>query len=124
MATKLESFFIEKKIDPRRVVAASRQIERLRREDRSIKLAFKQAHRKEDFVRPTGLGERRSGRPVCEVTLRKAYAGKPISGPAKTRILRAVNRLLEQKKQPPVAITALFDMPAPSRPAAAAAAAE
>jgi hypothetical protein len=109
MATKLESFLTEKKLDPRRVVAASRQIERLRREDRSIKLAYKQARKKEDGAKPTGLGERRSGRPVCEVTLRKAYAGKPISGATKTRILRAVNRLLEQKKQEPVAISTLFD---------------
>jgi hypothetical protein len=38
----------------------------------------------------------------------QATAGKPVSGPAKTRLLRAVNRLLEQKKQAAVDLKTLF----------------
>ncbi len=37
-----------------------------------------------------------------------ALAGAPVSGPTKTRILRAVNHLLEQKKQDKVDLKALF----------------
>jgi hypothetical protein len=109
MATKIEAFFTEKKIDQRRVLAASERLERLTPPDRAVKLAYRQARKKEDGVKPTGLGERRSGRPVTAVTMAKAFAGKPLSGAAKTRILRAVNRILEQRKQEPVALSALFD---------------
>jgi hypothetical protein len=31
-----------------------------------------------------------------------------VTGPEKTRLLRAINRLLEQKQQPPVDLRALF----------------
>lgn len=109
MATKLEEFFKEKKIDPRRILAASERLERLTPPDRAIKLAYRQARKKEDGAKPTGLGERRSGRPVSKTTLAKALAGKPLSGPAKTRILRAVNKVLEQRKQEQVELPALFD---------------
>jgi hypothetical protein len=109
MATKLEAFFTEKKIDPRRVLAASERLERLTPPDRAIKLAYRQARKKEEGTKPTGLGERRSGRPVTATTMGKALAGKPLSGAAKTRILRAVNRILEQRKQEAVALSALFD---------------
>jgi hypothetical protein len=40
--------------------------------------------------------------------LTRAKIGKPISGAAKTRIVRVVNYLLEQKKKDPVDIRALF----------------
>jgi Mg-chelatase subunit ChlI len=45
---------------------------------------------------------------VTPQLLRKAIEGKPVTGPGKTRLLRAVNRVLEQKKQEPVDIRALF----------------
>jgi hypothetical protein len=108
MATKIEDFLSAKKIHPDRVIAASRQIERLRPADRAIKLAYRLARKKEDAQKPTGLDKPRSGRAVSATTLGKALTGKPLSGPAKTRILRAVNRILEQRKEEPVAIDALF----------------
>ena len=37
-----------------------------------------------------------------------ASAGKPISGPAKTRLLRAVNHVLEQKKKSATDLKTLF----------------
>jgi hypothetical protein len=40
--------------------------------------------------------------------MREAEEGKAISGAAKTRLLRAVNRVLEQKQQDPVDLRALF----------------
>jgi hypothetical protein len=115
MGTKIEDFLKEKKIDPRRILAASVDIERLRPEDRAIRLAKRQARKSEDAAKKkegTAAAKKpRSGRPVTDRTLHAVLMGKPVSGPAKTRVLRAVNRLLEQKKQEKVGLSALFDMP-------------
>ena len=48
MATKLEDFLKERKIDTRRIIAASADLERLRPEDRAIKLAQHKARTSED----------------------------------------------------------------------------
>src|SRR5690606_33220967 len=92
----------------------SEKIERLTPKDRAIRLAKRKARKSEDGgKKKEGLAadKPRSGRPITQRTLDAALHGKAISGPAKTRLLRAVNRLLEQKKQEPVALTALFDLP-------------
>ncbi len=108
MQSKLETFLKEQKIDPRRVTVASRQIERLRPEDRAIRLALHQSRKSEDAKRPE-VSKPRSGRVVSKTTLARAFAGKKVSGPTKTRILRAVNRILEQRKGKPVSLGELFD---------------
>ena len=85
-------------------------MERLRPEDRRIKLAQRakgdDAPKKEEGSEPRPRP--RSGRPVTERLLREATEGKAISGAAKTRLLRAVNRVLEQKKEASVDLRALF----------------
>ena len=53
----------------------------------------------------------RSGHPVTPRVMTAALAGKFVPAGGKTRILRAVNHLLEQKKQSPVDLRALFDLP-------------
>lgn len=106
MASKFQQFISDNKIDPRRVLAASAQLERLRPEDRALKLAKRRGRKEEGAEKPTG--KPRSGRPVTQVLLDEAVAGKKLSGPAKTRLLRAVNRVLEQKKKDPVDLKALF----------------
>ena len=114
MATKLETFLSEKKIDHRRVLIASKQLEKLRPEDRRTRLTLKQARKSEDAKRPEGIEKPRSGKPITPVGLHNALAGARISSAAKTRILRAVNRVLEQKKQDTVTLDTLFDLsPAP-----------
>ncbi|HSU40054.1 MAG TPA: hypothetical protein VLJ38_10810 [Polyangiaceae bacterium] len=40
--------------------------------------------------------------------IESASNGKPVAGPAKTRLLRAVNHILEQKKQKPVDLKTVF----------------
>lgn len=112
MATKLDDFLKEKKIDPRRILAASAEMERLRPEDRAIKLAQRKARRSED-KKKEGLAAKkpRSGRPLTQRAIDAAIQGKDISGPSKTRLLKAVNKILEQKKQDPVTLHALFDLP-------------
>ncbi len=110
MASKFAQFLSDNKIDPRRLAAASREIERLRPEDRAKRLARRQAKRSE--TKPAEGAEKpgkpRSGRPATARVLGAATAGKPIPGPSKTRLLHAVNRLLEQKKKPAVELKTLF----------------
>ncbi len=113
MATKIEDFLKERKIDPRRILVASAEIERLRPEDRKIRLAKRAARKSEDAAakKKEGLAAQkpRSGRPVTKEAIDAAFAGKNISGPQKTRILRALNVVLEQKKQEKVELSALFE---------------
>ena len=112
MASKFADFMKKLGIDPRRILVASRQIERLRPEDRALRLEHRR-RRSSDAAAPADAGdkpkaERRSGRPVTPRLLDQAVAGKPITGPAKTRLLRAVNRVLEQKKKDQADLKALF----------------
>lgn len=113
MATKIEDFLKDKKIDPRRILVASAEVEGFRPEDRAIRLAKRAARKAEDpaKAKKEGLAAQkgRSGRPVTQRAIDAVLSGKQISGPQKTRILRAVNYLLEQKKQEKVELAALFD---------------
>ena len=106
MASKFQQFLSDNKIDPRRVLVASDQIEKLRPEDRALRLARRQARKEEGGKKPEG--KPRSGRPVTTSLLNNALAGKTVTGPAKTRLLRAVNKVLETKKKDPVELKALF----------------
>lgn len=109
MASKFSEFLTTQKIDPRRIPIASRQLEMLRPEDRATRLKKRLAKSAEG--KPAEGGETakpRSGRPVTHRLLGLALEGKPVPGPAKTRLLRAVNRILEQKKKDPIDLRALF----------------
>ncbi|MBX3182805.1 MAG: hypothetical protein KIT72_18570 [Polyangiaceae bacterium] len=111
MATKFAEFLQTQKIDPRRLIASSRQIERLRPEDRAARLLARRNRKKESSDDEGADGEkakRRSGRTITPRLITGAQSGKAVSGSAKTRLLRAVNRLLEQRKQDPVDLRALF----------------
>ena len=106
--TKFGAFIAAKKLDGRRLILASSDLEKLRPEDRAIRL--KRKNRKEGEKKPEGDANvrPRSGRPVTPRALSAALTGKSMAGPMKTRILRAVNKLLEQKKQEPVTLDVLF----------------
>lgn len=111
MPSKFSEFLAEKKIDQRRVLAASKQVERLRPEDRTIRLKERTARRSEDGMPEEMKKNRvkpRSGRPVTRPMMRAAVDGKLLTGPQKTRLLRAVNHVLKIKKQEPVDLRALF----------------
>ena len=106
--SKFAEFLSQNKLDPRRVICASKHIEALRPEDRRLRQARKKtsdAPKEGDAEVPA---KPRSGRPVTRVLMNLASAGKPVPGPAKQRLLRAVNRLLEQKKKDPVELSSLF----------------
>jgi hypothetical protein len=111
--SKFAKFLSEKKLDARRVLGASHKLESLRRADRDIRLARKRAKSGGEGEGAEKKAEAakqkpRSGRPVTPRAIHAALKGGPISGPTKTRILRAVNHLLEQKKQDKVELRTLF----------------
>jgi len=111
-ATKFAQFLKDNKIDPRRLLVVSKRIERLQPEDRKIKFAKQKS--KGEAAPAAADGEKkapakpRSGRPVTPRLVQAATNGKPVAGPAKTRLLRAVNRILEQKKKPAVELKSVF----------------
>jgi hypothetical protein len=107
--TKFSQFIAAKKLDPRRILAASHDLERLRPEDRAIKLIKRQARSGEPVEGAVKeVRKPRSGRPVTHRAFDAAVAGGKLSGPSKTRLLLAVNHLLEQKKQEKVDLRQLF----------------
>lgn len=107
--SKFAAFLQEKKLDVRRIRAASHDLESLRREDRAIRRAKRIARGGEAVEGATKETRKpRSGRPVTQRAIDAAMTGKAVSGPTKQRILKAVNRLLEQKKGSPVELKALF----------------
>ena len=101
MAIKFAEFIESNKIDPRRLMAASRKLEQLRPEDRALKVAKAKGDEEAKAKKP------RSGRAITQRLLNEATAGKKVSAPAKARLLRAVNRVLEQKKKDAVEASAL-----------------
>jgi len=110
MASKFSEFLQSNKIDPRRVASSSQSLEKLRPEDRALRLKKRLSKSAEGAAPAAGEAppKPRSGRPVTPQLLSKALDGKPVTGPGKTRLLRAVNRVLQQKKKEPVDLRALF----------------
>jgi hypothetical protein len=108
--SKLSDYLKQQKIDPRRLLVASHDIEQLRPEDRAIRLAKKRLKGGDEKapVKEAAEKERRSGRPVSQPTLDRALGGAALSPAAKSRILRAVNAVLTQKKKTEVALRDLF----------------
>ena len=106
--SKFAQFIASKKLDGRRIISASRQLEGLRPEDRLIRLNKRRARKAEGDTGTKETRKPRSGRPVTPRALHAALYGGSVSGPTKTRILKAVNHLLEQKKQDKVELKALF----------------
>ncbi len=102
----------DNKIIALRLQSASAKIERLTDEDRAY---VAEVSRKKSLAGRKNAGnvsiekkKLHSGRPVTQRLIDDASLGKPVSGPAKTRLLRAVNHILEQRKKPTVAIRDLF----------------
>ena len=77
-------------------------------EDRLIRLNKRRARKAEGGDAPKETRKPHSGRPVSDRALHAALTGGTLSGPTKTRILKAVNHLLEQKKQDKVDLKTLF----------------
>lgn len=107
--SKLADTLKKHKVDPRRVIATSKTLEGLQPDDRALKVLKAKAKGGDEKAKEAVTGkEVRSGRAVSQPTLDAALAGKTVNGPAKSRILRAVNHVLAQKKQSALTIKDLF----------------
>lgn len=107
--SKLSDFLTQNKIDSRRVVVASKDLEKQTAEDVKL-LATKKAMKDGKAEKDEAVLKQkpRSGRPVTAASMTKALDGQTVSGPTKTRIVRAVNQLLAAKKKPEVSVRDLF----------------
>lgn len=108
--SRLSEYLQKAAIDPRRVLVASKKLEALQPKDRAIRLTRRLNRKASDSPDKLPPGEKpsHSGRPVSEPTLTGALEGKPVTGAAKSRILRAVNSVLKQKKKGEVTLKELF----------------
>lgn len=106
--SKFSDYLQQQKIDPRRLLVASKDLEQLRPEDRATRLAKKRLKGGDEKAKDAAEKERRSGRPVSRPTLDRALAGSAVSPAAKSRIVRAVNAVLTQKKKSEIALRDLF----------------
>src|SRR5579864_9480628 len=96
--TKFAQFITARKLDPRRILAVSHRLECLRPEDRLIRLNKRRARKLGSDGgenAPKETRKPRSGRPVTPRALDAAVHGRELTGPTKTRILQAINHLLE-----------------------------
>ncbi len=107
--SKLSDFLTTNKIDSRRVVGTSRTLEKQSGEDRRLmakKSAIKAGKAEKDEA--VTKAKPKSGRRVTQPSIERAARGEAISGPAKQRIVRAVNTILAGRKKPEVGFRDLF----------------
>jgi hypothetical protein len=106
--SKLQDYLKNQNIDSRRILAASHDLEALRPEDRVTRLAKKRAKGGDENAKEAAAKKPRSGKPISRPTLDRALAGRPVSGAAKTRLLRALNVVLGAKKKAEASLRDLF----------------
>ena len=107
--TKFATYLKTTKIHPERLLVASHKLEALTPEDRAIRHAKKVSTGKDDEASKAARAKKpRTGRPVTERLLADAIAGKTVSGPAKTRLVRAVNAIHAARKQDVTEVRKLF----------------
>ena len=107
--TKLGDTLKKQKIDPRRVLSASKALEQHTTEDRKLvreKALMKAGKLEKDAAK--AKAKPRSGRPVTAPMMARAVAGQAVPGPVKTRIVKALNALLKAKKQPEIGLRDVF----------------
>jgi hypothetical protein len=106
--SKLSDYLKKYKIDARRLLPASKQLERMRPEDRIVRLARDQAKAGNEKAKEMAAKPRRSGRPLSAPLLHRALEGKPIPRRARGRVVRAVNAVLAHKTKTEAKPTDLF----------------
>jgi len=106
--SKLQDYLTKNKISLRRLTATSGKLERLTVDDRKIKQARKLAKGGDEGAKELATKKPRSGRKLNPATIERAIAGQAVSGPAKTRVMRAVNAVLVQRKKAEAKFSDLF----------------
>jgi hypothetical protein len=101
--SKLSDYLEKKKIDPRRLLAASKDLEQFRPEDRAIALAKVQVkgadEKAKEKAKEKAAAKPRGGRSLSKPALERALRGEKLKRRARARVLRAVNHVLTVKKQ-------------------------
>lgn len=107
--SKLGDTLKKHKIDPRRLISASKDLEQHTAEDKKLARdkALMKAGKLEKNEERAKL-KPRSGRPVTAPMMARAALGQPVPGPVKTRIVKALNVLLKAKKQPELGLRDVF----------------
>jgi hypothetical protein len=106
--SKLSDFLSAKKLDARRLLLASKDIENLTPEDRSIRLAKRRLKGGDETAKDLAAKKSRSGRALTRPTLDRALRGETLSRKQRGRVARAVNAVLTSKKQAAAAPSDLF----------------
>jgi len=106
--SKLSDYLKKHKVDERRLLPASKQLEALQPEDRKIRLARVMAKGGDEKAKELAAKPRRSGRALSAPALRRALAGTALPRRARGRIVRAVNAVLAHKSKTEAKATDLF----------------
>ncbi len=108
--SRLSDFLSAQRVDPRRLLVASKKLESATTEDLVIRLAKQRVKRNaaSDTEKELAKKKGRSGKPVTKRMLDQALSGAPLTRRGKARVARAVNRVLVQKKKDTVAVSDIF----------------
>jgi hypothetical protein len=106
--SKLSDYLKKHKVDPRRLLPASKQLEALQPEDRKIRLARIMVKGGDETAKELAGKKRRSGRALSAPTLQRALAGTALPRRARGRSVRAVNAVLAHKTKTEAKATDLF----------------
>jgi hypothetical protein len=97
--SKLSDYLEKKKIDPRRLLSASKDLEAFRPEDRAVLLAKERARGGDESAKEKAAQKPRGGRTLSRPALDRALRGERLKRRARARLVRAVNHVLTAKKQ-------------------------
>lgn len=103
-------FLAEKGVSTDRLLQVSRRIESVRNEDRALirQRALKRRLEPRQSYAEANIAKPRSGRPLRPGHVRAAMDDKPVTPPVRSKMVRAVNLLLEKKGQGKIGAQELF----------------
>jgi hypothetical protein len=107
----LKTFIDSKGITPKAIFVASRRVEAGGNEARTAQSA-RTKKRRLKLDKPyaeLNLVKPKSDRPLSDVQINSAVNDKPLPKKVRAKVLRAINALLESKKQPAVDMKAIFE---------------
>jgi len=107
---QFSDFIREKGLDAEQILRVSRRLESLTDEDRELmrKRAVKRRTAAGQSYEEANIAKPRSGRPLRPGHLEAAMNDEPVPGPVRTKLVRAINAILEKKGQEPVRAPQLF----------------
>ena len=107
---QFSDFLSQAGIDTGRLLRASQRIEGVQDEDRALmrKRAEKRRRSAGQSYADAGIAKPRSGRPLRPGHIEAAMSDQPVPGPVRTKMVRAVNAILQKKGQDPVNAPKLF----------------